>query len=65
MIKGLLFGVTILAVLWLALWAMRAEAGRGRGWAPFDMREPPDQHANPPPLSRLRRAPSGRRQRTR
>ncbi len=64
MIKGLLLGIAIFAVLWLALWMMRADAGRQGRWAPFDMREP-DRRPDASPTSRGRRVPPGRTRRSR
>lgn len=40
MIKGALFALVVIAVVWLGLWAARAERGRKGSVAPFDMREP-------------------------
>jgi len=68
MIKGILFSFAIFAVLWLARWSMRAEAGRQGGWAPFDMREPRQaatQHPEPPVSSRGRQGRSVRTRRPR
>lgn len=67
MINGLLFSFTIFAVLWLARWSMRAEAGRQDRWAPFDMREPRQgavQNPEPPVSPRRRQARSVRTRRS-
>lgn len=65
MIKGLLLGLTVLALLWLAVWTMRAERGKRGGWAPFDTRESEPAALDEVPDPRRRRAPASRVRRSR
>jgi len=68
MIKGLLMAFVMFAVVWLALWTLRGEAGRRGRWAPFDMREPDQaeaQRPDPAPSLRGRQERSVRTRRSR
>lgn len=39
MIKGLLFALAEVAVLWLAVWMFLIERGKPARWTPFDFRD--------------------------
>lgn len=65
MIKGALFALVVFAVVWLAVWTMRAEKGKPRGATPFDMREPKLRPESAGPGTAPRRARAARTRRPR
>lgn len=46
--NSLFFLAMLIAIVWLAVWAVLPRPWQGGGWWPFDMREP-DGEAEPQP----------------